>query len=346
MVPSSFPLVIGTALLAALGSSVSLRSSAADVDEKVHAFEDGPVRLWAASARWENDLFGGTDRFYTNGVSLGLSHTGPSWIDPAADLLPWSQGRRTVSYDIAQAMFTPSDTSLNPPDPNDRPYAGILALGLALHMDRADSYHGLKFITGVVGPSSQADDTQRAVHDIVACQEAKGWDSQLHDEIILNLFYEYRHKFRLLGEGQGWSLEAIPFAGAWLGNMLTQGDVGAIMRWGFNVPDDSGPTLVRGMDHMPPPRWSEGGPSMSGWGFSVYGGVIGNLVLRDITLDGNTFKDSPHVDKNFFVPAAGIGLSVGNRRFLLSFMYAFWGEEFEHQPEPSRFGTVACSLFF
>ena len=68
-----------------------------------------PKREWAASIRWENDTFGGTDRFYTDGISLGVSHTGPSWMDPVANWLPWGEGRRTVGYDCAQGMFTPQD---------------------------------------------------------------------------------------------------------------------------------------------------------------------------------------------------------------------------------------------
>lgn len=321
-------LFIRVAFLGAIGTLASTRFSAAEVEPTLPTFDDEPLRLWTASVRWENDLFAGTDQFYTNGVSLGLSHTGRSWIDPAAELLPWGQGRRTVGYDIGQAMFTPSDKTLRIPDPDDRPYAGILALGLALHVDQADSYHGLKFITGVVGPSSQADETQEIVHDLTGSEQPEGWDAQLHDEPILNVAYEYRHKFRLLGERRGWSLEAIPVAGGWAGNMLTQAELGAFVRFGYNVPDDFGPTFVRGMDYLPPPRWSEADSSTCGWGFSVYGGVFGNLVLRDITLDGNTFRDSPSVDKNIFVPAAGFGLSVGNRSFQLTFTYAFLGEEF------------------
>src|SRR5512136_2861377 len=106
--------------------------SLAGVDE-----QSAPRRQWAASLRWENDTFGGTDRFYTDGFALGISHTGPSWMDPVANWLPWGEGRRTVSYDFAQAMFTQSDKDLSPPDPNDRPYAGILALRLTLHVESA-----------------------------------------------------------------------------------------------------------------------------------------------------------------------------------------------------------------
>ena len=45
------------------------------------------------------------------------------------------------------------------------------------------------------------------------------------------------------------------------------------------------------------------------WGVFIYGGAIANLVLRDLTLDGNTSRYSPSIDRNFFVPAASIPLA-------------------------------------
>lgn len=305
-----------------------------------------PKREWAASVTWENDTFGGTDRFYTDGISLGISHTGPSWMEAFANWLPWGEGRRTVGYDVAQGMFTPEDTDLNPPDSNDRPYTGILAFGLTLHVERDRSYHGLKFVVGVVGPWSGAEETQNTVHDLIGNEKAKGWDYQLENEPIFNLAYEYRHKFQLAGERERWSAQAFPVAGGWLGNMLIQGQVGGLLGFGYNVPDDFGPTLVRGMGHMPPPRRDGIGESKSDWGFSVYGGSVANLVLRDITLDGNTFEDSPSVDKKFFVPMAGVGISVGTRRFQTSFAYIFWGKEFEGQDDYAKFGSLSISYFF
>lgn len=303
-------------------------------------------RLWSASVSWENDTFGGTDRFYTDGVSLALAHTGPSYLDPVANWLPWGQGRRTVTYGIAQAMFTPSDTDRSVPDPTDRPYAGILAAGLTLHVDRSNSYHGLKFISGVVGPWSGAEQTQDTVHRFGGWGQAQGWDYQLHNEPIFNLAYEYRHKFQLAGRREQWSLEALPLAGGWLGNMLTQGEIGGIARFGYNMPDDFGPTLVRGVGPLPPPRWPSGASLSSTWGFSVYAGAVANFVLRDITLDGNTWQDSPSVDKKFFVPYGGVGVSIGNRRFLASFSYIFWGKEFQGQSEYTKFGSLTVTYFF
>lgn len=310
------------------------------------ATKPAKVRQWSAALRWENDTFGGTDRFYTDGVSLSLTHTGPSWMDPVADRLPWGEGRRTVGYDLSQIMITPEDTKRVIPDPADRPYAGILALGLTLHVERSNAYHGLKFLTGVVGPWSLAEETQREVHRLIGSGRPKGWSYQLENEPIVNFAYEYRHRFQLAGHPRAWAVEALPVAGGWLGNFLIQGQFGGLLRAGYNIPKDFGPTLVRGLGHLPPPNREHNSGRGSDWGFSVHGGSMANLVVRDITLDGNTFEDSPRVDKNFFVPMAGIGLSVGNRRFQASFTYVFWGKEFEGQRDYSKFGAATLSYYF
>lgn len=332
-------------LLAVLSMSVPQQAAADEATTDPSTTLAVPKREWAASVRWENDAFGGTDKFYTDGVALGVSHTGPSWMDPVANFLPWGEGRRTVGYDVAQGMFTPSDKDRNPPDPNDRPYAGILAFGLTLHVEKTNSYHGLKFVTGVVGPASQAKETQDAVHELIGNGKSQGWDYQLHNEPIFNFLYEYRHRFHLVGEREGWSAEALPIGGGWLGNMLIQGQAGGLLRGGYHMPDDFGPSLVRDIGFMPPPRRDPSSQS-SHWGFSVYAGAFGNLVLRDITLDGNTFRDSPSVDKKYFVPIADVGMSIGNRRFQASFSYIFLGKEFEGQNQNEKFGTISFSYFF
>lgn len=333
------------ALMGAVGALPHVSAFASDTVGATN-LQNAPEREWALSVRWENDTFGGSDRFYTDGIALGVSHTGPIWMDPLADWLPWGEGRRTVGYDIAQGMFTPDDTDRAVPDPNDRPYAGILALGLTLHVERGNSYHGLKLVTGVVGSGSLAQETQDFVHELINDEKSQGWDHQLHNEAIFNLAYEYRHKFQLAGRREEWSVEAAPLIGGWLGNMLVQGQAGGFVRVGYNVPDDSGPTLVRGMGFMPPPRRDSSHPAKSDWGFAISAGSVAHLVLHDITLDGNTIKDSPSVDKEYLVPMTGVGIGVGNRRFQASFSYIFWGKEFKGQDDYSKFGSLTLSYFF
>ena len=307
-----------------------------------------PARTWAVSLRWENDTFGNADHYYTNGVGLSLSHTGPSWADPLFNLLPWRESRRTVSYTLGQGMFTPDNIKQKIPDPTDRPYAGVLAFALGLDADQPNRYDGLRLIAGVVGPASGAEDVQKWVHGIVASDKPQGWDSQLHNEPILNLAYEHRHRFRLLGTAEGWSTEAIPVASIALGNMLTQGQLAGVVRLGYRMPQTFGPTPLRGITQVPPPRptASDNASFWKSLGFALHGGVGANLVLRDVTLDGNLFSDSAHVESKLFVPGALAGVEIGNRHFLATFSYIWLGKEFEGQKNPSSFGALTVSYFF
>jgi lipid A 3-O-deacylase len=325
--------LIGIAIVALIGPVGPALPPARAADEP----EPYP---WSFAARWENDTFGGSDRFYTDGVSLSLSYTGRNWLDPVADWLPFGQGRRTVGYEIAQAMFTPSDTDLKNPDPKDRPYAGILAFGLSLHIEHDNVYHGLKVIGGVVGPASLAETTQDTVHDLIGSDKARGWDHQLGNEPIFNLVYEHRRKYRLLGEPHGPALEAIPVGNVMLGNMLTQAQLGGQFRFGYNIPDDFGASLLRGMSQLPPPRWSSDAPA---WGVYFFAGGGANFVAHDITLDGNTGRDSRSVDKKWFVPAGEFGVAAAHRRFTVAFAYVFWGDEFDGQREHSEFGALTVA---
>jgi hypothetical protein len=329
--------------LAALAVGLSAVGAAVAANPE-SALSDAP-RQWSLSLRWENDTFGGSDRFYTDGVSFSLAHTGRSWLDPVADWLPWGEGRRTVGYEFGQIMVTPSDTTLAVPDPNDRPYAGILYVGLSLHVERDNRYHGIKFITGVVGPWSLAEDTQKQVHRWVGADLPQGWDYQLHNEPIFNLVYEHRRKYRLLGTPHGLALEALPLGNVMLGNVLTQGQLGGQLRFGYNVPDDFGTTLMRGMVHLPPPR-PPADPAAPKWGVYFFGGGNINLVASNITLDGNTWRDSRSVDKEWFVPAAEVGMAASFRRFTAAFTYVFWGREFEGQEDYSEFGAFTVSYRF
>jgi hypothetical protein len=156
-----------------------------------------PKRERAVSVCWENDTVSRNGQVLHRWRLIGgVPHGSPSWMDPFANWLPWSEGRRTVLYDVAQGMFTPADKDLSPPDRDDRPYAGILAFGLTLHVEKDRSYHGLKFVTGVVGPWSLAEETQNAVHGLIGNDKSEGWYYQLENEPIFNFAYEYRHKFR------------------------------------------------------------------------------------------------------------------------------------------------------
>ena len=69
---------------------------------------------------------------------------------------------------------------------NDRPYAGYLYLGMGYHTRDNKQLDTIEFNLGIVGPWSQADETQDFVHDIRGIEKFQGWHNQLENrrEII------------------------------------------------------------------------------------------------------------------------------------------------------------------
>lgn len=339
----------------AVGAMASADLVRADVEREVpvERARNAPV----FTLYFENDYFGGEDRYYTNGVKL-------SWV--SGDMSDWEQKgslKKTVeslpfinevdrqkNFGVAlgQNIYTPKDTNLSVPDPNDRPYAGWTYLEFAFigKTDRVMDKFAIQL--GIVGPHSFAEDTQRFVHEVINDDSPNGWDSQLKDEPGVNLIFE--RKWRLYSRGWGDTLgfDFIPHVGASLGNIQTYGNAGAMARLGFNLPSDFGVDLIRGGGAVSAPG-DDNDPRVSpkkNWSFFIFGGVDGRAVARDIFLDGNTFRDSASVDKKNFVGDAYYGVGVILGTWQLTYTEAVRTVEFDGQGDKSYFGSVTLSKAF
>ncbi len=307
------------------------------------------MRLKAVTLRWENDAVAGTDENYSNGTALSVSWEGRGWMGRFWDLFPIdaSETDYFTSYEIGQMIITPRDTYRVPPDPHDRPYAGLLHVGVSTQLRLKNGFHGLKFVAGVVGPASLAEETQSWFHHLIGNHVPRGWDYQLKNEPFFNLVYEYRRCFRLTPKKEGFSAEAIPIVGAMAGTVLDQASLGLQLRAGYNIPNDFGTSWMRGFGNLPLPtgrnQYEQNRPPI---GFYVFGTVGGVGVARNLTLDGNTFRAGPHVTKKPFFPTAEIGVSLWSRWGQLTASFVWWGKEFEGQSHASRFGTLTVSAYF
>ena len=299
----------------------------------------------AFSIRFENDCFSvdKTDENYTNGMSLALTQTGKGVLGGVWDLFGKPSGNRFATYELTQLMLTPSDLKRSDPDPTDRPYAGLLYLGFTTHLEQENSLHSLKVIAGVAGPASLAEDVQKFSHTFLHSTHAKGWDHQIKNEPVLNLVYEYRHKFALTPRDSAFGIEFIPMGGAFLGNYLIQAGTDMQFRAGYHLPDDFGTTVLRGSGYLPPPQDDK---AHHAWGFYAFAGGGANLIARNLTLDGNSFADSRSVDKRIFLPMAEFGASLWTQWFQATFSYVMMGREFYGQPQREDYGSVILSSFF
>ena len=103
---------------------------------------------WTTHVYFENDLFTGTDRNYTNGVKISLispdllsfveSGKLPEWSLEYIYRLPFINDpdptlKHKVEFSIGQNMYTPADTSRSDLIDNDRPYAGWTYGAVAFH---------------------------------------------------------------------------------------------------------------------------------------------------------------------------------------------------------------------
>ncbi len=298
------------------------------------------------SLTFENDLFANADRHYTNGVRLGyLSAESdlPRWADKLANAFPLflQGGNRRIGFALGQSMYTPQDISRANPDPDDRPYAGWLYASVGVVAESGPRLDILQLDFGIVGPASQADGTQKLVHRLTGAKDPRGWAYQIENEpgVVLTYQRKWRGLYELTPFGFG--ADVTPYAGGNLGNVLTQGVAGAMVRLGLDLPADYGPPRVA--------------PSLTGsdfylprkdFGWYLFAGIEGRAVARNIFLDGNTFKNSRGVDKKPLVGDLQIGVAVTIEDVRLSYTHVFMTKEFHGQARADSFGAFSISMLF
>lgn len=315
-----------------------------DVDDQ--ARRPAQHSYYTVALRWENDVIAGTDQNYSNGTSLTFSRDGRGVLGGIWGWFGAKDGRWITSYELGQIIVTPADIKRPIPDPTDRPYAGLLYGALSTQFVHGNGFHGLKVITGMVGPASGAAQTQKAVHRVTGNPQPQGWDYQLKNEPIFNVVYEHRRRFTLADSDADWSAQAIPVVGGMLGNVLIQAQANVQVRAGYHVPDDFGTTLMRGLGNLPFPRDSSETGAPPKFGMYVFAGGGANLVARNLSLDGNTFRDGPSVAKKPVFPAGELGATVWTRWFELTLTYVVWGREYDAQTRTSDFGAATVAVHF
>lgn len=300
----------------------------------------------AFSLIWENDIFFNSDRDYTNGVQLSYTTEPNENVDSIvsfARALPLfaSRGEVRTSYALGQDIFTPQHTELAVPLASERPYAGYLYAGLGLLEANPERLDQLQIQIGVVGPMAVAKEAQTWVHSIIDDVKPKGWHYQLHNEPTFNIFYDRSMKIIPPQSLLGVVLDIEPHIGGAAGTVYDYANAGAMVRLGFNLPDDFGP--VRIQPTLPGSAYFEPTAGISAY---VFAGVDGRAVARNIFLDGNTWRDSPSVDKYWFVGDLTLGAALTFSHMRLAFTHVFRTKEYKTQGESSQFGAVSLSFRF
>jgi hypothetical protein len=318
-----------------------------------------PLRFGSFTLYTENDkYFAGTDRHYTNGLKFSAlstdlrSFTDDSVPAPVRGLSRMLGGLLSpekpykFGLSLGQNIYTPEDTQSTAYQPDDRPYAAWLYLGVAFHVYHPPAEVGgtvrldvFEITAGVVGPAALGREVQNGFHRFIDVETAKGWDHQIHNEPGLNLVYERKYRFSTAHARTGWGADFIPHAGLSVGNVATYGNAGFEVRTGFRIPPDFGSNLIR-------PSGDSNGLRRPPFNIFLFAAADGRAVARDITLDGNTFRDSPSIDKKTFVADIYAGLGVGTTHWQLTYAQAYRTIEFDGQDNSSIFGSISLSFSY
>lgn len=308
--------------------------------------------LWSFTE--ENDgIFTHQDRHYTQGFRVSRSaepSPGGPWqrLTDGFGGLARRLGAGTAVKQrdqwpiIGQSEFTPQNKDDFIPDPKDRPYAGWLYLGAGLEQTDA---HGrtdrAQLLLGVVGPLAFARQAQNGFHKLFGYGKARGWDFQLHNEPALLAQYQTIWDLPVYRFGYLES-DALPETGVTLGNVLTYGELGGWLRIGHGLAAGGTPeTITPGLS-------GSGGLTVDklagAFGWMLYGGVQTRAVWRNLFLEGNSYQDSPGVEKRDFVTDETVGISFLFRFGLrLDITYVKRGREFSGQNYDDRFGSITVS---
>lgn len=299
----------------------------------------------------ENDMIGdGKDRYYTSGIRLSWFKVGNDMPDVAErvdDLIPTFDidNKTSVFFSLGQNLYSPSDITVEANQDRERPWAAWLYGSMGLLSVTDNHIDEVEVSLGVVGPYALGKQAQRFIHQHVSdSPDPRGWKNQLHNEPGLILSWERRFPSSFSVSAAGLWLDVSPSLGLTLGNVYTHASTGlsfqigpAYQRW-QDMPLRVRPSMP-GTGFFVPTTWKR-----VGW--SVFGGVEGRAVGRNIFLDGNTFRDSHDVDKEPFVLDLNAGASVTYGPARVSYTVVQRSREFKGQDESSLFGGVSLSVQF
>lgn len=307
---------------------------------------------------WENDNFGigrKSDRFYTNGVRFAFtladntSRTWPRSFREAFCNHVWcgeSKANEVIGVFLGQNFYTPEIITIAAPQPQDRPWAGVLYAGLSetITDDAQRVQHTFEAFTGVLGPGAGAQGTQKFVHNDLGFSnnDPQGWHNQLRNEPTFDLFYRRSHRFFIYPDPESTDstiFDATSQFGGMLGTLQTYANVGGMIRLGYHITGFPIGIITNAAAPLHKPYKIE---------LYLFAGVEGRWIPFNATLDGGFFRNGPKAnDPKRFVGDLRVGVSARYKKFRLTYSVVDRSPEFKVPPGhigTQRFGSYALTF--
>ncbi len=318
----------------------------ANSSELSSAALDTPWRLERSNFYFENDVFSQTDSQYSAGWKLSNVYFAPASDVEKLPFIADANKIHFVSIGLSLQIYTPNDLNVSEVILDDRPYAGWLYLEVGLHESSQIELHSFVVQVGVVGKLSGGEATQKVIHRIIGNDAPMGWDNQLRNELGVNLMYQ--HKWRYTPHMfLGLESNIIPFVSASLGNVTTDVNSGAIMRFGWNPIVDFGSSPIDiGGENGIPTRSNNLCSKHEPWSFTFNFSASGQAIAHNVFLDGNTFNGSHWVEKENFIAYGSYGFTARYKHFVFDYINTATSKHFKEESSGHNYGTILFSYLY
>jgi hypothetical protein len=247
-----------------------------------------------------------SDRYYVNGLRLawtsGTDET-PGFLAQLNDSI-FGSGVDRIAFDVTQQIYTPANTQLVPPDPSDRPYAGVLLGTFSTVHDTDFARTTLGLSLGIVGPGAGGEEIQNGFHDLIGQGHDLGWKYQIRNTFAGEGLVDRVWRLPVYAAG-GFETDVLPEAALGVGDLRDYVQVGATLRFGQGLGSDFG--IVR-----PRPGLSGGDAfkPVRPFAWYVFVGGDGQAVGYDLLLGSTPFRGGQQVGHEAGVAEGQGGIAV------------------------------------
>jgi lipid A 3-O-deacylase len=146
---------------------------------------------------YDNDFFGGTDYYYTQGYNFEL--VSPKLYKNPINILfiKLKNSKEKYGLSFGQTGFTPTSIKSNEILYGDRPFASTVMLNAFLMS--TDTLHKTKLSStltiGTIGKYALGKEIQTGIHEWIGATIPQGWQYQIKNDLILN--YDISHEKEL-----------------------------------------------------------------------------------------------------------------------------------------------------
>jgi lipid A 3-O-deacylase len=268
----------------------------------------------------DNDIFFLTDRYYTAGHELSYRKLLNSETNLVKRFNRKSVSSKVISsFRFGNKIFTPRKTKFVNTINMDRPYAGYTYLGYSIsRLKKLSIVSSLEFEVGLVGKATGLGQVQQWWHKQVGYEVPRGWDSQIANELIINMNYQFQKSIKLSED-----FDLVSNTGLYIGtgsNKISQ-DV-TLRLIDFNPLTQSifSNSLLGYEGDMNKPE------VFLFFGFGV------DYVVSNIFLEGSLFNNNPSpftVDANSLLIRRNFGIMYAKKRGSFAFSVISLGKEME-----------------